>query len=96
MRCADYPIIALVEKCNSTEESPYQYRKNGYCGGASSANNDLFFSPKKHEGWVNLYKILDKDCSYYMGSIFNSKAEAENKIDTSDKYVATIKFEWEE
>ena len=47
MRCADYPIIALVEKCNSTEESPYQYRKNGYCGCTSSANLDLFFTPKK-------------------------------------------------
>ena len=55
--------------------------------------DDLFFATEKHEGWANLYKWVNKDCAYYMGSIFNSKAEAENKRDMSDNYVATIKFE---
>ena len=58
--------------------------------------NDLFFAPEKHEGWVNLYKWANKDCAYYIGSMYNSKAEAENKRDTSDNYVNTIKIEWEE
>ena len=58
--------------------------------------NDLFFAPEKHEGWVNLYKWANKDCAYYIGSMYNSKAEAENKRDKSDLYVATIKIEWEE
>ena len=62
----------------------------------SDTPNDLFFAPEKHEGWANLYKLPNKDCAYYMGSIYNSKAEAENKRDTSDLYVATIKFEWVE
>ena len=62
----------------------------------SDTPNDLFFAPEKHEGWANLYKLTNKDCAYYTGGIFNSKAEAENKRDTSDLYVATIKFEWEE
>ena len=62
----------------------------------SDTPNDLFFAPEKHEGWVNLYKYANKDCAYYMGSINNSKAEAENKRDTSDKCVATIRIEWEE
>lgn len=62
----------------------------------SNTPNDLFFAPEKHEGWVNLYKSANKDCAYYMGSIFNSKAEAENKRDMSDNYVTTIKIEWEE
>ena len=62
----------------------------------SDTPNDLFFAPEKHEGWVNLYKWTNKDCAYYIGSIYNSKAEAENKRDTSDNYVATIKIEWEE
>ena len=62
----------------------------------SDTPNDLFFAPEKHEGWVNLYKWTNKDCAYYIGSIYNSKAEAENKRGTSDKCVATIKIEWEE
>ena len=62
----------------------------------SDTPNDLFFAPEKHEGWVNLYKWANKDCAYYIGSMYNSKAEAENKRDTSDNYVTTIKIEWEE
>lgn len=62
----------------------------------SDTPNDLFFAPEKHEGWVNLYKYANKDCAYYLGSINNSKAEAEDKRDTSDKCIATIRIEWEE
>lgn len=95
MKSTTYPVVALIE-VGSGYEQLFTFSKNGEYAVNESSRSDLFFAPEKHEGWVNLYKILDKDCSYYMGSIFNSKAEAENKIDTSDKYVATIKFEWEE
>ena len=59
--------------------------------------NDLFFAPEKHEGWVNIYRSLDKDCAYYLGNIYNSKAEAEDTRENKKfKYIATIKIEWEE
>ena len=92
----DYPLVALVEVLDGTAERADSFTSEGsyYIGVIS--NNDLFFASEKHEGWVNLYKCANKDCAYYMGSIYNSKAEAENKRDTSDLYVATIKFEWEE
>ena len=96
-RKSPYPIVALVENHDSNTEDVYSYRENGlYSLYSLSEENNLFFAPEKHEGWVNLYKWANKDCAYYIGSICNSKAEAENKGDTSDKYVATIKIEWEE
>ena len=91
----DYPLIALVEVPDGTAEQAYSFTSKGSYYTSTISDNDLFFS-EKHEGWANLYKSVNKDCAYYMGSIFNSKAEAENKRDMSDLYVATIKFEWEE
>ena len=53
--------------------------------------------PEKHEGYGNLYRSLDKDCTYYLGNIYNSKAEAEDVRENKKfKYIATIKIEWEE
>ena len=97
-RKGDYPIIALVENCDSIDESVCSYDKNGifYTSGISD-NNDLFFAPEKHEGYVNVYRSLDKDCAYYLGNIYNSKAEAEDARENKKfKYIDTIKIEWEE
>ena len=62
----------------------------------SDTPNDLFFAPEKHEGWVNLYKWANKDCAYYTGSMYNSKAEAEDSVSPEGCYLTTIKIEWEE
>ena len=95
-RDLNFPIIALIENISGGGEKACSYTKDGRHYTDCSDIFDLFFAPEKHEGWVNLYKWANKDCAYYIGSICNSKAEAENKGDTSDKYVATIKIEWEE
>ena len=97
-RDLNFPIVALIERELGEGEGEviYAHTKDGKYHTACSDILDLFFAPEKHEGWVNLYKWANKDCAYYTGGIFNSKAEAENKRDTSDLYVATIKIEWEE
>ena len=96
-RYENYPIVALVQiSDNYINEEVYTYTKDGEYEVDKSTRYDLFFAPEKHEGWVNLYKWANKDCAYYIGSMYNSKAEAENKRDTSDNYVNTIKLEWVE
>lgn len=95
-RDLNFPIIALIENKSGLGETTIYYTKDGKFYINGSTDLDLFFAPEKHEGWANLYKLTNKDCAYYTGGVFNSKAEAENKRDTSDLYVATIKFEWEE
>ena len=95
-RDLNFPIIALIENISGGGEKACSYTKDGRHYTDCSDIFDLFFATEKHEGWVNLYKYANKDCAYYIGSINNSKAEAENKRGTSDKCVATIKIEWEE
>ena len=97
MNYQNYPIVALVQISDKhPKEGINTYTENGKLDFEHPYRDDLFFAPENHEGWVNLYKWANKDCAYYIGSIYNSKAEAENKRDTSDNYVATIKLEWEE
>ena len=97
-RKSPYPIVALVENHDSNTEDVYSYRENGlYSLFSLSEQNNLFFAPEKHEGWVNLYKWLGKEYTYHMGNVYNSKAEAENGSSNNNyKYVATIRIEWEE
>ena len=95
MKSTTYPVVALIENGSGYEQLT-TFSKNGEYAVNESSRSDLFFASENHEGWVNLYKWANKDCAYYIGSIYNSKAEAENKRDTSDNYVTTIKIEWEE
>ena len=95
-RDLNFPIIALIENKSGLGETTIYYTKDGKFYINGSTDYDLVFPPEKHTGWVNLYKWANKDCAYYIGSMYNSKAEAENKRDTSDNYVTTIKIEWEE
>ena len=92
-RRGDYSIIALVENCDSTEESLYTYTKDGYCGYASSDNDNLFFAPEKHEGWINISR---EEYGYEGGLIYDSKEDAEKIAKVNKCCVATIKIEWED
>ena len=92
-RKGDYPIIALVENCDSINENVCSYDKNGifYTSGISD-NNDLFFAPEKHEGWVNVYE--EGANRYLEGCIYITKEEAKRMRGYG--YITTIKIEWEE
>lgn len=88
------PILALVTRHDNIAEDIYLYTKNGELSEDNSTKSNLFFAPEKHEGWVNLYRsALDVT---YAGCVYTSKKEAEECIDDSGHYVATVKIEWEE
>ena len=95
MRCANYPIVALVERCDNTEEIN-TYTENGEFEVSNLSKYDLFFAPEKHEGWVNIYK--SKYDGYDLSQVYQRKEDAENEkyINDSDVYITTIKIEWEE
>ena len=88
-----YPVLALVD--DGCYESPVCYTKNGECFLGQENYCDLFFAPEKHEGWINLYKGVDKTFTC-VGYVYNSKEEAKNNINKNSLYVTTIKIEWEE
>ena len=98
IKCTDakreyYPVLALVDK--GCYETSVFYTKNGECFLGQKNYYDLFFAPKKHEGWINLYNGVDKTFTC-VGYVYNSKEEAKNNISKNSLYLTTIKIEWEE
>ena len=88
----DHPIVALVEGRFSDYESIGRYTKDGRYYANETTMSDLFFTPEKHERWVNLYK--EDDNIYASMDTFKTKEEAEALSCSS--CIATVKVEWEE
>ena len=89
----DYPILVLVEQPeNSDYEDVYSYTKDGhyYTSDFFPNENNLFFAPEKHEGWVNVYRDFD---DVMCGSVFATEEDAKCKAKTA---IATVRIEWEE
>ena len=87
----DYPIVALID--SRGKEETLSYTKNGYFYYNERKDvNDLFFTPEKHERWINLYK--DNDGIYASMDTFKTKEEAEAL--SCSGCIATVKIEWEE
>ena len=89
-RGADFPIVALVE-CENKEETCY-YTKNGCWDFDTESANDLFFAPKKHKGWVNIYE--NRIWEYEAGVIYGNEKDA--KKHCTPDCIATTKIEWED
>lgn len=87
----DFPIIALIENISGKGEKTYSYTKEGWNCNYCSNNLDLFFAPKKHEGWINIF-----DNTYPGNMIFDTKEVAEEQGMSFAGYVTTIKIEWDE
>lgn len=94
----DFPIIALLEATpGSTNESLCAFKKDGRYFEDVISNCDLFFAPEKHEAWINLYRDCCTGVNYPGCRLFNTKKEAkQNLAIEEDRYIATIKIEWEE
>ena len=87
----DFPIIALIENISGKGEKAYSYTKEGWNSNYCSNNLELFFAPKKHEGWINIF-----DNTYPGNMIFDTKEVAEEQGMSFEGYVTTIKIEWGE
>ena len=84
------PVVAQIEGDNySIDFNKYGIHYFGI------SDDDLFFAPEKHEGWINLYKNED-GISWLSPNYFTSKKEAEREGKTYTCNVTTIKIEWEE
>ena len=94
IHCANYlgnhPVIAEVE--NSLYST--SFNAEGRYVDIDESPRDLFFAPEKHEGWINIYRgALDVT---YAGCMYTSEKEAKEHIDDTQRYVTTVKIEWEE
>ena len=85
------PVIAEIEG----EDYSLDFNKNGrHCRGIS--NDDLFFAPEKHKGWINIYRSSDTEKINFGAVLYNSQKEAEDIGKCNSCYVASTKVEWEE
>lgn len=101
IHCTNYTraqhIIAQIEG----NDYSAAFHKDGIFINGEKSNCDLFFSPEKHEGWVNIYKAaapretLGCMVTRYVGSsIWPTEEAAKTAADADD--IVTIKIEWEE
>lgn len=93
----DEPIVALIYNKNRDEENVYTYNRDGYFYKSDSCL-DLFFTPVKREGWVNIYKdnITTFTSSKIHATEKKAQEEASEVLKEYGKFIATIKIEWEE
>ena len=96
-RLAEYPVVALLyfeENEGYSHEQIVTYTRKGHFNMDFENSLDLFFAPEKKEGWINIFKT-DIDM-LKSGRIYNSKTEAKESVVDKEKYVDTVKIEWEE
>ena len=93
---ASYSVLALVDK--GDYEGPTLYTKKGEYNLGTECSYDLFFAPKKQEGWINISKGIFNDNLRLLGHtcIFKTKEGAEEAGKGVSGYITTIKIEWEE
>ena len=89
----DYPVVALIERTDGSEYA-LSYTKDGKYINETTDNNDLFFAPEKHEGWVNIYRDTILSVLPFYKYIHPSEEEA--KRNACLGVTATVKIEWEE
>lgn len=88
-----YPIMALIDK--GEYENYCSYTIEGkFSNNQEEIGNDLFMSPVKKEGWINVYKNGGKACTHST-DIHPSKEAAWN-CRCTEYYLDTVKIEWEE
>ena len=90
------PIVALITLPNC-DEIVKCFWADGIDTAGSEDINDLFFAPEKHEGWINLFRDCCTGVNYPGCRLFSTEKEAKQCLAINDdRYIATIKIEWEE
>ena len=88
------PIVALITLPNG-DENVNTFWNNGFETTAIEGENDLFFAPEKHEGWININMWPDGERDTD-GIIYHNKLDIPDVPPVGGQRVATIKIEWEE
>ena len=92
----NYPVVAEICFSNYDKKQSYSFTANGLFLDSSEDSRDLFFASEKYEGWINIFKSSNDIAFLRQSRIFESKEEAEEYGKRCERYVATVKIEWEE
>lgn len=89
------PIVAIVTRANQRKKVLLYHENGKYYSFDSVSEDDLFFAPEKHEGWIIINKWPDGERDTN-GIIYDTELDIPNKPQVGTHRVATIKIEWEE
>ena len=95
IRCTDkkgtiYPVVGLVDI--GTREITLHYTRKGENWSSKESDEDIFFAPEKHEGWINIYR----NGNYFARDANIWPTEEDAKRNAVSDHAITIKIEWEE
>ena len=88
------PVISLITLPNG-DEGIKTFWDNGIETAGSEYENDLFFAPEKHEGWIIINKWPDGERDTN-GIIYDTELDIPDIPPVGIHRVAKIKIEWEE
>ena len=94
MKSYNEKIVGLIPS-DTGIESIFTWTQQGKQYLNMDTPNDLFFTPETHEGWINVYRNSDSGHTY-AGAVYDSQEDAKKRKASDEKYVTTIKIEWEE
>ena len=91
------PVLALHQSGICETESILSFYANGVFEIGRESNLDLFFAPKKHEGWT-LFVNCESIGPDILGSIIYATREEAQRMRENHpgRYGAIVKLEWEE
>lgn len=90
-------IVALITTLNGDEIIKTYWEDGVETRGQKDNPYDLFFTPEKKEGWINIYKYNLSSLITPGSQVYNTKEEAEAAIGSGlVDYISTIKIQWEE
>ena len=87
-----FPVVVLVERFDRRSDVAHSYTSDGHYYEKGEHPADLFFTPEKREGWINLYK--DAEGNYVTSQVYERKESAE--ASSCRTCIATVKIEWDE
>lgn len=92
LKSTDSTTIGALVK-TGTWERWHSYYDNGIS--PDDSNLDLFMTPTKKSGWVNLYATDDNTERYTGSRIYSDKEQAKGSH-SGRNYLTVAKIEWEE
>ena len=90
----NYSIVALVTQNNY--EVTYNFKEDGFATSYGDSDLDLFFSPNKKEGWINLYRVNYGNTFRVEQSVIHDTKEKALSNALGVGYIDTVHIEWEE
>ena len=91
------PVVALHQSGICEAESILSFYANGVFEIGRESNLDLFFAPKKHEGWTLFVNWESIGPDILDSIIYATREEAQRMRENHPgRYGAIVKLEWEE